>query len=280
MTTTLRPAGPEESGADGLRSRPFDIRVNGRRAGALRLTVYATEGDVFGRIAQLEIAPDDRRRGRATVAALAAEEVLRGEGCRQVVASVPAAAGGALELARSLGYVERNLNMAKELPERPPSLPPGLVARAMTGPEFEDWRVEARERYVREWVERGVPETTAEERGRSAHATLLPEGLATERAALRVLTHEDLPVGTLWLSTDPERLPHGADAYVFSVAVDEKHRGRGHGRALMLEAERLTRAAGGRVLGLNVFAGNTPALRLYASLGYRPVEHHLYKPLG
>lgn len=48
----------------------------------------------------------------------------------------------------------------------------------------------------------------------------------------------------------------------------------------MLEAERVCHAAGARLLGLNVFAGNTPALRLYASLGYRPVEIHLYKPLG
>ena len=32
-------------------------------------------------------------------------------------------------------------------------------------------------------------------------------------------------------------------------------------------------------LGLNVFADNTPALRLYESLGYRPTRYHQYKTL-
>ncbi|MFE7426818.1 GNAT family N-acetyltransferase, partial [Streptomyces sp. NPDC057545] len=48
---------------------------------------------------------------------------------------------------------------------------------------------------------------------------------------------------------------------------------------LMLRAEHITLDAGARSLGLHVFAANTPALRLYESLGYRTTRHHLTKPL-
>ena len=47
----------------------------------------------------------------------------------------------------------------------------------------------------------------------------------------------------------------------------------------MLAAERECLAAGVTGLGLNVFAGNTPALRLYGALGYRTTVHHLAKAL-
>ena len=71
----------------------------------------------------------------------------------------------------------------------------------------------------------------------------------------------------------PRRLrevrPASGRAYVYDVEVDEAHRGRGHGRALMLLAERSALAAGRPLLGLHVFAGNTPAIGLYESLGYR-----------
>ena len=63
------------------------------------------------------------------------------------------------------------------------------------------------------------------------------------------------------------------------MEVAEDHRGRGLGRRLMLAAERECLAAGVADLGLNVFAGNTPALRLYGALGYRTTVHHLAKTL-
>jgi ribosomal protein S18 acetylase RimI-like enzyme len=95
---------------------------------------------------------------------------------------------------------------------------------------------------------------------------------------LRVLVHEGADVGTVWI--DVERSPRtDADSYVYEVEVDEDRRGLGHGRTLMLIAERECLAAGAHVLGLNVYAHNTPALRLYSSLGYRTAELHLYKRL-
>ena len=84
MTTTLRPAAPEDSGPGGTRSRRYTVCVNSRPVGELRLATDVRFGAAVGRITDLRIAGPDRGRGRATVAALAAEEVLRGWDCRRV----------------------------------------------------------------------------------------------------------------------------------------------------------------------------------------------------
>lgn len=47
----------------------------------------------------------------------------------------------------------------------------------------------------------------------------------------------------------------------------------------MLLAEDTTRACGADRLGLHVFASNTPALRLYESLGYTTTRYNLAKAL-
>ncbi|MFD0358936.1 GNAT family N-acetyltransferase, partial [Streptomyces sp. NPDC127110] len=71
----------------------------------------------------------------------------------------------------------------------------------------------------------------------------------------------------------------GEGSYVYDVAVAEEHRGRGYGRDLMLLAERTAVAAGHRTLALHVFTANTPALRLYESMGYRPTDLNYGKEL-
>jgi ribosomal protein S18 acetylase RimI-like enzyme len=66
---------------------------------------------------------------------------------------------------------------------------------------------------------------------------------------------------------------------VFFVQADEAHRRQGHGRSLMLLAERECLDLGIRRLALNVFADNAPANALYRSLGYRAYRQFLYKQL-
>jgi ribosomal protein S18 acetylase RimI-like enzyme len=118
-----------------------------------------------------------------------------------------------------------------------------------------------------------VPEGEAWAKSRRDHELLLPQGLATENMLFSVLEHEGTRVGTLWVSFADDK------AFVFDVGTDAAQRGRGHGRTLMLLAERQAIEAGRPVLGLNVFAGNTPAERLYESLGYETTTHALAKPL-
>ncbi|MER5751795.1 GNAT family N-acetyltransferase [Streptomyces sp. NPDC002088] len=273
MTTTLRPTEPLQRNADGTRSRRFQVCVNSRPVGAIHLGTSPSFGDSVARILDLRIEEPDRRRGRGTVAALAAEEVARGWGCRQIEADVPADAEAALRLVKALGFVLRSRGMQKQLGDAPPALPAGSRGRLMTQAEFEAWLGYESEVYARTWIEQGVPEAEAYAKSSRDHETLLPQGLTTENMLFSVLEHEGTRVGTLWVALREE------NAYVFDVEADAAHRGHGHGRTLMLLAEIRAIAAGRRVLGLNVFAGNTPAERLYESLGYETTRYSLYKPL-
>ncbi|MFJ8084578.1 GNAT family N-acetyltransferase [Streptomyces sp. NPDC096205] len=273
MTTTLRPTEPLQRAADGALSRHFNVCVNSRPVGAIHLTTHPVFGPAVAQIRDLRIAEPDRGRGRGTVAALAAEEVARGWGCVRIEVSVPAEAQDLLRLVTALGYVHRNRGMEKHLGSTPPTLPEGSRARPMTEAEFGPWNEQGMAHYAREWISRGVPEEEAWAKARRDHANALPHGTDTPGVLLSVLEHEGTPVGTLWLALDTDR------AYVYDVETDARFRGRGHGRSLMLLAESQAAAAGKRVVGLNVFAGNTPAERLYESLGYRTVGYAMYKPL-
>lgn len=273
MTTTLRPTEPLQRNADGTRSRRYQVCVNGRPVGAIHLGTHPVFGDAVAQVLDLRIEEPDRRRGRATVAALAAEEVVRGWGCRRIEAVVPADAGPAFRLATTLGYVVRNRNMAKPLGDTPPRLPEGSAGRPMTEGEFGPWLAESKEGYARSWSTRGVPEAEARAKSERDHAALLPEGRATPGMHFTVLEHEGTPVGTLWLALRDD------GAFVYDVEVDAAHRGRGHGRSLMLLAEAQAVTAGRRTIGLNVFAGNTPAERLYESLGYATTLYAVQKQL-
>ncbi|MFE3633164.1 GNAT family N-acetyltransferase [Streptomyces cellostaticus] len=273
MTTTLRPAEPLQRNADGTRSRRYQVCVNSRPVGVLHLGTSANLGDAVARIIEVRIAEPDRRRGRGTVAALAAEEVARGWGCTRMEVVVPAAEEGATRLVGALGYSLRNRSMEKRLGGAPPELPPESQARPMTPAEFAAWQEHALEDYARMWIERGVPEAAAHAKARRDHETLLPQGRSTGDMSFSVLEHAGTRVGVLWLALQEDR------GFVFDVETDPDHRGRGHGRTLMLLAERRAIAAGRPVLGLNVFAGNAPAERLYESLGYETKESAFSKPL-
>ncbi|MFG3021152.1 GNAT family N-acetyltransferase [Streptomyces sp. NPDC048254] len=273
MTTTLRPSEPLQHEADGTRSRRYQVCVNSRPVGAIHLGMSPDFGDSVGRILDLRIEEPDRRRGRGTVAALAAEEVLRGWGCTRIETSVPAAAEAALKAATALGYLVRNRHMEKPLGDTPPGLPAGSRGRPMTPAEFGPWRETHQEGYARSWIERGVPEAEARAKALRDTTAFLPDGLATPGMVFRVLEHEGTAVGTLWTGTREDR------AFVYKVEADARHRGRGHGRTMMLLAEAQGVAAGRSAIMLNVFAGNTPAERLYESLGYETTAYHLYKNL-
>jgi GNAT superfamily N-acetyltransferase len=273
MTTTLRPTEPLQHHADGTRSRRYEVCVNSRPVGLTRLSTEPLSGPDVARILELRIDEPERGRGRGTVAALAAEEVVRGWGCKRIEVAVPAAEEAAVRLVTALGYVHRNRAMQKRLGATAPRLPAGRRGRAMTEAEYGPWLAYGKAHYAQSWTDRGVPADEARAKSEADHARLLPQGRATPDTLLSVLEHDGTPVGTLWLSTSEEK------TYVYDVEVHERFRGRGHGRSLMLLAEAQAVAAGRRVLGLNVFAGNTPAERLYDSLGYRPVTYHLYKEL-
>ncbi|NED14721.1 GNAT family N-acetyltransferase [Streptomyces sp. SID9124] len=278
MTTTLRPSGPIQPGADGAQRRAYDVCDNGRPVGSVTLTLEPGAGGATGAVKELRIDEAVRRRGRGTIAALAAEEILRGWGCTQVSTEVAAGDTAGQRMADGLGYTERSRHMLKTLPEQPPVLPAGLTARPMTPEEFADWEDKAVTGYAESLVSRGFPPERSLEMSRASHARHLPDGLATEGARMDHLIHEGEIVGNVWVSPF-EMHPGLRVAYVFDVEVREAFRGKGYGRALMLQAERTALAAGETRIGLHVVTANTPALRLYESLGYVLTNSYLAKQL-
>ncbi|MFI0983263.1 GNAT family N-acetyltransferase [Streptomyces sp. NPDC021093] len=278
MTTTLRPTGPLQLSDKGARSRHYEVCVNSRPVGTAHIETVPDFGTKVGRITALRIDEADRRRGRGTVAALAAEEVLRGWGCDQVTVSVPADAEPARQLATALGYVERSRNMLKTLPSEPPALPARGTVRPLTQSEYDAWRLKETASFAQSWLDQGFTAEQARAKSEASERNFLPAGLATPHTWISHLLHDGAPVGLLWLGRH-EIAPGERVAFVFDVEVVEEQRGRGYGRALMTLAERIALRAGDTRIGLHVFAGNTPALRLYESLGYRTTSLYTYKQL-
>lgn len=207
--------------------------------------------------------------------------MLRTWDCTRVDANIPETARIARGLATTLGYTERMRNLAKRLTTAP-ALPAGTTADRIEPPEFQAWLDRAARGYLRSLVESGLSEEQARARSHLDHQRQLPQGADSPGVALRRLRAdgEAEPLGSLWVDFHRRDLPNGGPlAWVMTVEVSPTHRGRGHGRTLMLLAERECLAAGVRDLGLNVFTGNEVAIRLYASLGYRVTNRIYGKPL-
>jgi GNAT superfamily N-acetyltransferase len=71
-----------------------------------------------------------------------------------------------------------------------------------------------------------------------------------------------------------------AYGYVSELFVREAHRGHGIGRALLLEAERLTKERGFSHMLLGVLNGNAVAERAYARFGFKTYATDLIKPIA
>ncbi|SOB85073.1 GNAT family N-acetyltransferase [Streptomyces sp. 1331.2] len=282
MTTTLRPEGPETPTAAGGRTRRWRILSNGHPVGALRTTADPLGSQLGGKISELEVT-EGRGRGRGTFGGLAAEEVLRTWGCTRVDVNIPESAPTARALAVTLGYVERALIMSKQLVAAP-GLPAGVGVRPFDRPaELQAWLHRSTERYVRWLVNSGLTEEQARARAAGGPENLLPLGADTPGVVLGHLFGADAAegsYGSLWVQLRVRDLPNGEPlAWVMMVEVPPARRGQGHGRTLMLLAERECLAVGVRNVGLNVFPGNQNAIRLYTSLGYRVTERVYGKQL-
>jgi len=146
----------------------------------------------------------------------------------------------------------------------------------MTDAEFAEWQDVLAQAYADDQVQSGnrLPDE-ALRRAREGNAALLPQGMQTPgMLLLSGLGPGGEPVGRVWLSLAH---PRGtADcAFLYDIEVDEPHRGRGYGRALLTAAEEAARADGVSALELNVFGGNPTAIALYESAGYVVVQQQM-----
>jgi len=83
------------------------------------------------------------------------------------------------------------------------------------------------------------------------------------------------PVGRVWFGRHPSR----PALFLNDVEIDERHRGRGLGRAAMALLEDEARACGLDTIELNVWGRNEAARGLYRALGYDEVAIGMRKRL-
>ncbi|MFY1632086.1 GNAT family N-acetyltransferase [Solwaraspora sp. WMMB335] len=124
---------------------------------------------------------------------------------------------------------------------------------------------------------------TALAESRRQHAELLPDGLATGRMLFLVArpagADDAPPIGWIWVGL-PDPAEPQRPAWIYNIEVDPAHRGNGYGRAVLAAVEPVLTAQGVTRLGLNVFADNTVARRLYESTGFAVTAQQMVKPIG
>ena len=173
--------------------------MNSRPVGEVHLGTSPFLGPSVARVTELRIDEPDRRRGRGTVAMLAAEEVARGWGCRQIELTLPAGNEAASRLADALGYVPRNRGMRKRLGDEPRGCPPGSTARPMTEAEFAAWQAADGCGTRGSGSSAACPRPTRTPRPGATTPPSSRTGSASEGTWFGVLEHEGTPVGHVWL---------------------------------------------------------------------------------
>jgi ribosomal protein S18 acetylase RimI-like enzyme len=137
-----------------------------------------------------------------------------------------------------------------------------------------------REAYLREIVDSGTMERVdAEKKVEADIAEQLSDGLRTPDTYLYAVEDDTgNAVGYLWWAKRPDQVGKPM-AFVYDLWIHEDARGRGLGRAAMVALEDEVRRVGLDRIHLNVFGYNTPARRLYESLGYTEFSVHMGKSL-
>ncbi|MEO7980821.1 MAG: GNAT family N-acetyltransferase [Sporichthyaceae bacterium] len=159
-------------------------------------------------------------------------------------------------------------------------MPPTVRLRAITDGEYDTLRAPMLDEFAADLARSAHAPVDDEVRARAAQ--FFPETLTdalTEvgTSILRVLDKDGADVGLLWLGRSPSNPRTG---FVYDVIIEGQHRGRGLGRAAMLEAEKVLAGEGCTRVALNVFGWNEPAAGLYRSLGYGVDSMQMSKPVA
>jgi ribosomal protein S18 acetylase RimI-like enzyme len=154
-----------------------------------------------------------------------------------------------------------------------------LRLRPMTDEEFAAFRARAVDDYAVDKVAAGEwPHDRSRDLAEAQTDSLLPRGRDTPGMMLVIAEAEhDGPVGYAWLALEGSEVGR---AWIYDIAIDEEHRGKGYGRALLTGLEKVAHDRGLDSIALNVFAGNDIARRLYEKAGFRATSLQMAKRLG
>jgi len=148
----------------------------------------------------------------------------------------------------------------------------------MTQPELEVFLERTIPEYAEDKVRAGHwAESEALERSRKEFADELPQGLQTENNYLYTLYDDDNAVGLIWMRANIDRPTN--DGFILELYVEEKYRGKGYGKQIMLLIEEKARELGLKAIGLHVFGSNKIAQNLYKAVGYEVTSVNMSKTL-
>jgi len=82
-------------------------------------------------------------------------------------------------------------------------------------------------------------------------------------------------VGGIWFVINAEKMK----AHIYQIAVDEKYRGKGYGKAALDKLHDFCKMQNVQKIALSVFGWNTIAFELYKKLGYDIVQIAMLKEL-
>ena len=121
------------------------------------------------------------------------------------------------------------------------------------------------------------PRADAEALANEQTDALLPDGKSTDGMFIVMADADGVgPVGYAWLEL---RGADVASARIYDLAIDEEHRGKGYGRALLNGLEQVARDQGLESITLNVAAGNDYARQIYERAGYQPTAIRMSRRL-
>jgi len=147
----------------------------------------------------------------------------------------------------------------------------------MTQPEYETFLEHAIPEYAADHVRTGHwAEAESLEKSRKEFEELLPQGLNTENNYLYTLVDGNEAIGLIWMKVNTQPSKSG---FVYDVFVEERFRGKGYGKSLMLLIEEKAREMELKSLSLHVFGSNHVARKLYENIGYETTNVMMSKTL-
>lgn len=225
-------------------------------------------------ITDIEVDAEHRSRGYARAIIEAVEAELTGLGVPRLGLNVFGDNEPALRLYDRLGFQVIAQQRSRLLAEVPASDGIELVPMTDYAARIEVLFAD----YAQDLIqEEGLWHGEAEDRAARKLAELLPRGPETDGAILRTAVAEGRPVGWVWAEgTTPARPGLG---WLHNIDIDEEHRSRGYGRAVIAAIEAELAGRGVPSLGLNVHGYNLDARRLYERLGYELRSQQMVKEL-
>lgn len=147
----------------------------------------------------------------------------------------------------------------------------------MTQPEFEAFLERSIPEYAAEHVRAGNwIESESLEKSRKEFEKLLPQGLNSADNFLYTLYDGEEAVGMIWMKIRDHRSKSG---FIYDVFIDERFRGKGYGKSLMLLLEEKAREMELNSLELHVFGSNHVARKLYETIDYKITSVNMSKKL-